>query len=81
LFETVLLPVFLGTDERAFSSLEGAQILGRRQWGAGRGLPSLKSLALVERKNWRGLEESFFVMEALANDQEMDRYILKGLTI
>jgi len=43
-----------------------------------RGLPSLKPLALVERRNWLGLKESFLFMEALANDQEMDRYILKG---
>lgn len=43
-----------------------------------RGLPSLKPLALVERRDWLGLKESFFVMEALADDQEMDRYILKG---
>jgi hypothetical protein len=43
-----------------------------------RGIPSLKPLALVERKNWLGLRESFVFMEALADDQEMDRYILKG---
>jgi tRNA A-37 threonylcarbamoyl transferase component Bud32 len=43
-----------------------------------RGLPSLKPLALVERRNWLGLKESFLFMEAPVNDQEMDRYILKG---
>ncbi|MGZ3591002.1 MAG: lipopolysaccharide kinase InaA family protein [Thermodesulfobacteriota bacterium] len=43
-----------------------------------RGLPSLKPLALVERKNWVGLKESVLFMEALAEDQEMDRYVLKG---
>jgi serine/threonine protein kinase len=43
-----------------------------------RGIPSLKPLAWVERKNWSGLKESFLFMEALADDQEMDRYILKG---
>jgi tRNA A-37 threonylcarbamoyl transferase component Bud32 len=43
-----------------------------------RGIPSLKPMALVERKNWLGLQESFLFMEALAKDQEMDRYILKG---
>ena len=43
-----------------------------------RGLPSLKPLAMVERKNWLGLEESILFMEALAEDEEMDRYILKG---
>ncbi len=43
-----------------------------------RGLASLKPLALLERKNWAGLEESVLFMEALAEDQEMDRYVLKG---
>jgi len=43
-----------------------------------RGVPSLKPLALVERKNWVGLKESVLFMEVLAEDQEMDRYVLKG---
>jgi hypothetical protein len=56
---------------------------GLKSWMAAngmraRGLPSLKPLALVERKNWLGLKESFLFMDALANDREMDRYILKG---
>jgi len=56
---------------------------GLKSWRAAngmrvRGLPSLKPLALAERKNWAGLKESFLLMEALADDQEMDRYLLKG---
>jgi tRNA A-37 threonylcarbamoyl transferase component Bud32 len=56
---------------------------GFRSWMAAngmraRGLPSLKPLALVERRNWSGPQESFLIMEALAKDQELDRYILKG---
>jgi tRNA A-37 threonylcarbamoyl transferase component Bud32 len=56
---------------------------GLRSWIAAnglraRGIPSLKPLGLVERKNWLGLKESFLFMEALEEDQEMDRYILKG---
>jgi tRNA A-37 threonylcarbamoyl transferase component Bud32 len=43
-----------------------------------RGIPSLKPLALAERKDWLGLKESFLFMEAPAKGQEMDRYILKG---
>jgi len=43
-----------------------------------RGLASLKPLALLEKKNWVGLKESVLFMEALAEDEEMDRYILKG---
>jgi tRNA A-37 threonylcarbamoyl transferase component Bud32 len=56
---------------------------GFRSWRAAngvraRGLPSLKPLALAERRDWTGMRESFFLMEAPVNDQEMDRYILKG---
>jgi tRNA A-37 threonylcarbamoyl transferase component Bud32 len=43
-----------------------------------RGVPSLKPLALVERKDWTGPKESFLFMEAPVKGQEMDRYILKG---
>jgi tRNA A-37 threonylcarbamoyl transferase component Bud32 len=56
---------------------------GLKSWMAAngiraRGFPSLKPLAFVERKSWLGLEESFLFMEALEEDQEMDRFILKG---
>jgi tRNA A-37 threonylcarbamoyl transferase component Bud32 len=56
---------------------------GLKSWTAANGvrarsLPSLKPLALAERRDWTGLRESFLLMEALADDQEMDRYILKG---
>jgi tRNA A-37 threonylcarbamoyl transferase component Bud32 len=43
-----------------------------------RGIPTLKPLALVERKSGLSLKESTLFMEALANDLEMDRYVLKG---
>jgi serine/threonine protein kinase len=56
---------------------------GMKSWVAAngmiaRGLPSLKPLALFERKNWLGLKESVLFMESLPENQEMDRYILKG---
>ena len=56
---------------------------GLKSWMAAngmrvRGMPSLKPLGLAERKNWIGPEENILFMEALTNDQEMDRYILKG---
>lgn len=56
---------------------------GRHAWMAAngmrsRGLPTLKPLALVERKSWWGVIESTLFMEALASDLEMDRYLLKG---
>jgi hypothetical protein len=56
---------------------------GFKSWRAAngmraRGLPSLRPLALVERKNWLGPRESFLFMEVLADAQEMDRYILRG---
>jgi tRNA A-37 threonylcarbamoyl transferase component Bud32 len=43
-----------------------------------RGIPSLKPLALVEKRNWLGLKESLLFMEVLADGVEMDRYILGG---
>ena len=57
---------------------------GMKAWIAGnglnvRGIPSLKPLGLVERRNWSGLNDSFFVMEVSDRDQELDRYILKNL--
>ncbi|HVP76346.1 MAG TPA: lipopolysaccharide kinase InaA family protein [Thermodesulfobacteriota bacterium] len=56
---------------------------GLKAWRGGngmraRGFPSLKPLALVERKDWLGLRDSFLLMEAREDDQEMDRYILRG---
>jgi hypothetical protein len=56
---------------------------GLKSWMAAngmrvRGIPSLKALALAERKSWFGLQESFLFTEVLEEDQEMDRYILKG---
>jgi serine/threonine protein kinase len=54
---------------------------GQKAWIAANGLrvreiPSVKAMALVERKHWLGLDSSFFIMEALETCQEMDRYIL-----
>ena len=56
---------------------------GRKAWVAAnglraRGIPTLKPLALVEKKDWMGLKESFLFMEAPASNLEMDRYILRG---
>ena len=56
---------------------------GLKAWVAGnslgvRGIPSLKPLALVEKRNWLGLEDCFFLMEASKAHQQLDRYILKG---
>jgi len=57
---------------------------GMRAWIAGNGLRarevrSVKPLGLVERRDWLGLMESFFVMEALEGNQELDRYIIQSL--
>jgi hypothetical protein len=43
-----------------------------------RGIPSLKPMALTEKRNWLGLRESFFLIEASETDLELDRYVLKG---
>jgi tRNA A-37 threonylcarbamoyl transferase component Bud32 len=57
---------------------------GLKAWVAGnglraRGIPSLKPLGLMEKRNWSGLVESFFLMEAFEAGQELDRYILTRL--
>jgi serine/threonine protein kinase len=44
-----------------------------------RGIPSLTPLALVEKRKWWGLRESFFLMETSEIGQEMDRYVLERL--
>jgi tRNA A-37 threonylcarbamoyl transferase component Bud32 len=44
-----------------------------------RAIPSLEALALVEKRRWWGLKESFFLMESFETGQEMDRYILEKL--
>ena len=58
---------------------------GMKAWVGGnglsvRGIPSLKPLGLVERRNWSGLHESSFLMEVSDRAEELDRYILKNLS-
>lgn len=55
----------------------------RKAWISGnglraRGIASLKTMALVEKKAGRDRKESFLIMEALEHGQEMDRFILGG---
>jgi tRNA A-37 threonylcarbamoyl transferase component Bud32 len=40
-----------------------------------RGLPSIKPLALVEEKAWRGAKEGLFIMEGVEGGLEMDRFL------
>ncbi len=56
---------------------------GLRAWVAAnglraRGIPTLKPLALVEKKNWMEMRESILFVEAPTGDLEMDRYVLGG---
>jgi serine/threonine protein kinase len=44
-----------------------------------RGIPSLNGFALVEKRRWWGIRESFFLMETSETGQEMDRYIREKL--
>jgi tRNA A-37 threonylcarbamoyl transferase component Bud32 len=71
-------PHFLNSFKEQFRRSKGL-----KAWVAGngliiRGIPSLKPMALMESRNWLGLRESFFLIEASEADQELDRYILKG---
>jgi len=57
---------------------------GLKAWIGGnglrtRGIPSLRPLGLVEKGNYLGLKEGFFLMEVLGGAQELDRFILKNL--
>jgi hypothetical protein len=71
-------PHFWGRVKEYFRRSKGLKAWTAANGLRARGLPTLKPLALVERKGWMGLRESFLFMEALANDLEMDRYVLKG---
>jgi tRNA A-37 threonylcarbamoyl transferase component Bud32 len=71
-------PSFWGRTKEHFRRSKGLKSWKAANGMRARGLPSLKPLALAERKDWTGLRESFLLMEALVNDQEMDRYILGG---
>lgn len=71
-------PHFLGRLKNYFRRSKGL-----KSWVAGnglimRGIPSLKPMALMENRNWLGLRESFFLIEAPEMGQELDRYILNG---
>jgi tRNA A-37 threonylcarbamoyl transferase component Bud32 len=55
---------------------------GLKSWVGGnglkvRGISSIKPIALVEKRGWLGGRESFFLMEAPKEAQELDRSILK----
>ena len=71
-------PHFWGRVKEYFRRSKGVKAWTAANGLRARGIPTLKPLALVERKDWMGLRESFLFMEALANDLEMDRYVLKG---
>jgi len=71
-------PSFWGRMKEHFRRSKGFKSWKAANGMRARGLPSLKPLALAERKDWSGPRESFLLMEALVNDQEMDRYILRG---
>jgi tRNA A-37 threonylcarbamoyl transferase component Bud32 len=71
-------PHFWGWVKEYFRRPKGLKAWVAANGLRARGIPTLKPLALVERKGWIGLKESFLFMEASASDLEMDRYVLKG---
>ncbi len=71
-------PTFWARMKEHFRRSKGLKAWKAANGMRARGLPSLKPLALAERKDWVGQRESFLLVEALVNDQEMDRYILRG---
>ncbi len=71
-------PSFWGRMREHFRRSKGFKSWRAANGVRAKGLPSLKPLAFAERRDWQGLRESFLLMEARVNDQEMDRYILQG---
>ena len=71
-------PSFWGRMKEHFRRSKGFKSWKGANGIRARGLPSLRPLAFVERKDWFGLRESFLLMEARGDDQEMDRYIFSG---
>jgi hypothetical protein len=71
-------PYFWGRLKEHFRRSKGLKAWVAANGMRARGIPSLKPLAWVKRKDWMGLKESLLFMEAPAEDQELDRYILKG---
>jgi len=71
-------PHFWGRVKEYFRRSKGLKAWVAANGLRARGIPTLKPFALVERKGWTGLKESFLFMEAPASDLEMDRYVLKG---
>ncbi len=71
-------PHFWGRVKEYFRRSKGLKAWVAANGLRARGIPTLKPLAFVERRDRVGLKESFLFMEALAGDLEMDRYVLKG---
>ncbi len=71
-------PHFWGRVREHFRRSKGLKAWVAANGLRARGIPTLKPLAFVEKKNWMESRESFLLMEASASDLEMDRYILKG---
>lgn len=71
-------PRFGGRVKEYFRRSKGLKAWVAANGLRARGIPTLKPLAFVERKNWMEWRESFLFMEAPAGDLEMDRYILNG---
>jgi tRNA A-37 threonylcarbamoyl transferase component Bud32 len=71
-------PHFWGRVKECFRRSKGLKSWVAANGMRTRGIPTLKPLALVEKKSGLGLKQSILFMEALVNDLEMDRYVLKG---
>ena len=71
-------PYFWGRVKEYFRRSKGLKAWVAANGLRARGIPTLKPMALVEKKNWMEMRESFLVMEAPAGDLEMDRYVLSG---
>jgi hypothetical protein len=71
-------PHLLGRMKEYFRRSKGLKSWIAANGLKARGIPSIKTLAMVEKRDWFGGRESFLLMEASVGNQEMDRYILRG---
>ncbi|MFB3884573.1 MAG: lipopolysaccharide kinase InaA family protein [Thermodesulfobacteriota bacterium] len=71
-------PTILGRVKDTFRRSKGLKAWIAANGLRARGISSIKTFAMAERRGWLGPRESFLLMEASGEDQEMDRYLLKG---
>ncbi len=71
-------PTMLGRMKEYFRPSKGLKSWIAANGLRARGISSIKTIAMAEKRGWFGPGESFLLMEASEEGQEMDRYLLRG---